>query len=279
MPNPLDALRNAQSIGADPHPPPHPEDDWLGTAVQGLLGTMGLGDSNSHANLGGQLLGAAMPFAGALKARGSINDTLKTVWDNAATHDPLMHGWSEHPQYAAPLIEHLNEYKAEEPSIQGLLAQRATPRQGLPPQSIQAPQGFTFNGASEYHVPLSPNNERYLDWREKVPLTATPRPTPAPPSDAPLAVRSLEELPDVGRNALSAPATPYQRKPIAADQRDQTRVAHSQRSKLTIAGLSEDDVRNIRTIGSPWTAKKAYPNTPENTIISILRGDSFNWIK
>lgn len=68
MPNPLDALRNARSIGADPHPPPHPDDDWLGTVVQGLLGTMGLGDSNSKANLGGQLLGAAVPFAGGMRA-------------------------------------------------------------------------------------------------------------------------------------------------------------------------------------------------------------------
>lgn len=57
--NPLEALRNAQGIGADPGP--HP-DDWVGTAVQGLLGTIGLGDDSSQANRGGQLIGAALPL-------------------------------------------------------------------------------------------------------------------------------------------------------------------------------------------------------------------------
>lgn len=58
--DPLEALRKAQTIGADTGP--HPEDDWLGTAVQGLLGAAGLGNDSSEANRGGQMLGAALPL-------------------------------------------------------------------------------------------------------------------------------------------------------------------------------------------------------------------------
>lgn len=64
MPGPLEGLKKATSIGPDPHPEPHPEEDWIGTGVQGLLGMVGLGDSESRANLGGQLVTAGLPLAG-----------------------------------------------------------------------------------------------------------------------------------------------------------------------------------------------------------------------
>ena len=60
MADPLEALKKAQTIGADPGP--HPEGDWLGTAVQGLLGAIGLGDSSSQANRGGQLAASVVPL-------------------------------------------------------------------------------------------------------------------------------------------------------------------------------------------------------------------------
>jgi hypothetical protein len=47
-------------------PGPHPEDDWLGTITQGMLGAVGLGDPNSRANLGGQLATGVLGLGGPL---------------------------------------------------------------------------------------------------------------------------------------------------------------------------------------------------------------------
>lgn len=66
MPGPLFGLRKATSIGPDPNPPGHPEDDYLGTAIQGLLGAASgglLGDDTSQANRGGQMVTAGLPFS------------------------------------------------------------------------------------------------------------------------------------------------------------------------------------------------------------------------
>lgn len=68
MPNPLDSLRKAQTIGADPNPA---EGSWGDSAISGLVGAIkgftGLGDqgpAGATATNFGQILGAALPFAG-----------------------------------------------------------------------------------------------------------------------------------------------------------------------------------------------------------------------
>lgn len=75
MPGPLSGLKKATSIGPDPNPPGHPEDDYLGTGIQGLLGAFGLGDPESQANRGGQLVSAAAPIvSGSVKIPGILRE-------------------------------------------------------------------------------------------------------------------------------------------------------------------------------------------------------------
>lgn len=100
MADPLDALKKAQSIGPDPTPPGHPEDDWLGTAVQGLLGAVGLGDPTSQANRGGQLVSAGIPL---LAPHPAISALLKSLSGAPEAIDPLaslanekVGGWTPH---------------------------------------------------------------------------------------------------------------------------------------------------------------------------------------
>jgi hypothetical protein len=106
VPGPLDGLKKATSIGPVPNPAGHPEDDWLGTGVQGLLGTVGLGDDTSQANRGGQVLSAAIPLlaphpaiTALLKVLGGAPEALDA---NQLVSGEKVGGWIPHRSAVVP---------------------------------------------------------------------------------------------------------------------------------------------------------------------------------
>lgn len=276
-------LQKAQGIGAAPPAEMQGPRDLLNGGVDAFKGFTGLGDqgpAGPTATNFGQLLGAAMPLAGGLKklapvvqgSEGSIQEMLQNIWRGVSHHDPLIReGEKDLPQYAAPLVELLNDYRAEEPSLQNLLASRATPRMGLKPQMIKAPEGFTFGYArsNNYDMPASPNTKRYQDYRSKVPLSSSRK-----DQTRVMSVTSPEEL----RDLRPSEAAPQGKTPIHRDS-FQTRQVGAQQTKLKKSGLDEASIRQIRQIGKAPQAKKAFPNVSYDTIASILKGDSFNWVK
>lgn len=155
MPNPLDALKNATSIGPDPTPPGHPEDDWLGTAVQGLLGAVGLGDSTSQANRGGQLISAGIPL---LAPHPAISALLKSLGGAPEAIDPIatlandkVGGWTPHRSVISPpsgwTIDGTSPFPARDPA----LIDRFTQEQGrfnspMPSRPLLQNPTPTFSG-------------------------------------------------------------------------------------------------------------------------------------
>jgi len=72
MPNPLEALRKAQTVQNADSPDPLDKGGWFDNAVQGLKGLVGLGDDipssqGWNANHIGQMLGAVAPLGGPLR--------------------------------------------------------------------------------------------------------------------------------------------------------------------------------------------------------------------
>lgn len=66
---------------------------------------------------------------------GTMATMLQRIWNGVSHFDPLVRdGEKELPQHAAPLIEHLNNYVADAPTLRHMLAEsRVTPRMGRPP--------------------------------------------------------------------------------------------------------------------------------------------------
>lgn len=89
------------------------------------------------------------------------------------------------------------------------------------------------------------------------------------------AVRSFEELSDVAPSASMSPSRPSPPiSQVASSGRQNSRAA----TALVKSGLSEDDVRFIRTAPLERVLEKFGKMNP-NTLNSVRRRDSFSWIK
>lgn len=269
MPNPLDALRKAQTIGADPHPPPHPEDDWLGTAVQGLLGTMGLGDSKSRANLGGQLLGAAVPFAGASEripgiVKGSmVEDAMDQVGlrlksgptsipfakTGHAPTDALVDMLSQPPEPKDPLRVFAGE------KVGGMVP---------PAPSYRPPRGFNIL-TSDTYMPTRGNGLQELRDQQMAQRTRFTIP------DTPVqTARTPEDLQFINPIPARRPPPPLSGKWSGKNNgRNNT-------------GLTEDQVREIRQLVNngenlDWIGRQYNIKAP--TVRGIAKRDTFSHVK
>lgn len=217
---PIDAANIASKL-------PSPFQWAGGAALEGAKQLVGGDDPNNA------VMGAVSPLA--MAGEGSL------FGDLAASAGKKIKS-IQHPAMQE-LLWLLGNVKSENPesALQGQLLSRMTPKHGLPPQAISAPEGFTFEGLGrKVPVAASPNTERFLDWKSKT----------DPTRDFRLSRRQ-------GTGLLN---------PETAN-------------RFKRAGLSEDMIRDIRTISDLPTAQSTYPHLKPETIKGILRGDTWGWVK
>lgn len=280
--NPLDALRKAQSI--QPAPPDrgyfsadtdHPV---LNTATDILKGLTGLGDqgpSGMTATNFGQLLGAAIPFAGLRKAGAGpriVEDLMDEVGHRFKPGPMPVAPPSDAPAFTQAFIQHLND--AEPTAIdpaQKFLAERTNSYYAHPPSRIQAPEGFNFpgNGDNRWGSPKSvevarPDELNALYQRQQDAL-ARFRPTPT-------AVNKVKSVDDL--QFITSPGAPQRSAPPA--------LSGKWGRAGTAGKVNETQVREIRALASQgedidWIGRK-YGIHP-STVTNIVKGESFQRIK
>lgn len=168
--NVLAGLQKATSIGPAAPIGGAPVRNAVDTGVQGLLGTLGLGNDSSQANRWGQLLAAGAPV---IKGGPAVEALLKLFEKGPAEIDPVR---------AALSASKVSDYRAPMPTTL-----RLPEGVSLPPELQTMPQAPAVAAAREAQAPLM---------------------TVAPKVSVPMqAIKSLEELPDVTQ-AVKSPDAP-----------------------------------------------------------------------
>lgn len=315
MPDPLDALRKAQSI--QPAPPDRgyfsadTEHPYLNAATDVLKGLTGLGDqgpSGMTATNFGQLLGAAIPFAGLRKAGAGprIAEDLMDEIGHRFTPGPIpVAPPPDAPAYTQAFIQHLNETGPGEMDPMAFVRNSAVTslHSGLPPQEIKIPKGFTVQGGHGY-LPLASTDQ----WADQ---TLKLRPKNGGQDQRQMAIQYLKET---GLPAPTNNATPWQTDTINSvrSPEELNLITHApQRNAPPLSGMnvsgirrgpspiSDDIVRDIRqatqdftpskgrvgrdaptwaSLANDLSAKHGIKITPD-TLRSIANRTSFQWVK
>lgn len=244
MADPLQGLRKATGIGADPNPPPHSEDDWLGTGVQGLLGAVGLGDDTSLANRGGQLVAAAAPLT-------SLKD--------------LSH----------PAVQALLELLYKEPPVRNPLSKLAgearfqIPKGSKlePPVGTELPEGMS----TKIRRPLGMQHQYNIQRTAVSPFEGLEASTPK--MDTPM-VKSPDELGDIASIIKTQPPEPTAKttgRIYGGPSGSGPRKANPQ---------IVQDIRAMADAGTPVTEiQQKYPNMAVRSLQGIIRRDNWAWVK